>query len=635
MNDKKALIPTVILMTALFYILVAAEWMIYNGLMDRNPDNLLSSGIFTLYEKLVPHSISIRLITCILIALTFWVVPNIKINKDEKEENRIWIHATTFVLCGLYIMGFRTFSFYSFFIFPLITFAAPYFIMKSVSGLNKLKDKSYALMISCLPENEMSFEFDTDLGLLRLHSPQQGIYVESGAGGGKSFNIIEPVLFEAVMKGYAGFVYDFKGNPPTLSRTVYSALKHKIKILKPGETQVKFGFINFVDMTRTVQVNPFSPKYLLSDLHVTEAATTLMLNLNKSWIEKRDFWADNAISILDAAIKFMKKHHPDKCTLPHVISLILNNYEGLLNLLATDPDIQKVILPVLVAHQKNAAGQTAGAISSIQLPLQKLYNANVYWVLSKDDFDLDLNNKNNPKFLCVANDPALMEALSPCIALITSVCMQQMNQQGKNKSIFCIDELPTLFINKLDNLPATARSNKVVTCLSVQSYAQLERDYGTKNAEVILGNLGNQFFGMTNEYRTAERVVKTFGDHKVRDFSFSESDSGLSESHSYKKENIFQARDVMGQQVGHFMGKVAGGTPPLFSVQMPAPGKRRVDAMEELTIPAFSVPMENVSESVNKTVLDKMVMENFERINAESLALIHPFIPVKEEKTVS
>lgn len=634
MNDKKALVPVLWLLSTLFYVLVAMEWLYYHEFIFPNPDNLISSGFFRLYSKLVPQAMMIRLFTCVLIGLSFWVTPNLKINKDENEQNRMWVHVTTLSLVGLYIMGFKTVFLYSFFIFPIITFLTPFFILKSVSGLNKLVDKSYKHEISCLPENEMSFDFITDKGTMRIHSPQQGIYVEGGAGAGKSFNIVEPVLFEAVLKGYAGFVYDFKGNPPTLSRTVYSALLHKRNVIgyKDDEVQVKFAFINFVNMKQTVRVNPFSPKYLISDLHVTEAATTLMLNLNKSWIEKRDFWADNAISILDATIKYMRKHHPDKCTLPHVVSMILNDYEGLLNFLAQDKDIQKVILPVLVAHKNKAAGQTAGAISSIQLPLQKLYTPNIYWVLSSDEFSLDITNKQEPKFLCVANDPSLMEALSPCIALITSVCMQQMNQQGKNKSIFAVDELPTIFINKLDNLPATARSNKVVTFLSVQSYAQLERDYTKQNAKVILGNLGNQFFGMTNEYETADRVVKMYGDHKVQNYSMSESDSGLSESHSYQKENIVQARDVMGQKMGHFFGKIAAGEPPLFSVQMPGPGKRKMDDMKEQQIPLFSIPdLNGVSQEMKETVLEKMIQTNFEKINQEALALIQPHIPVVEE----
>lgn len=631
MNNKTSLVPALWLLATLFYILAAVEWLIYQGYLFE-PDNIISSGFFSIYIKLVDKAHLLRLFTCLLMALAFWVTPNFKLNEKEKEQNRMWIHVLAITLTGLYVMGFKTHYIYSLFVFPLIAVITPYFILKSVSGLNKLIDQSYQHAVSCLPENEMSFDFSTDLGTLRVHSPQQGLYIEGGAGAGKSFNLIEPILYQAVMKGYAGFVYDFKGNPPTLSKAVYSTLMHKNRQGKNKDPEVKFAFINFTDMGRTVRVNPFSPKYLVSDLHVTEAATTLMLNLNKSWIAKRDFWADNAISILDASIKYMKKHHPEYCTLPHVVSLILNNYEGLLNFLAQDKDVQKVILPVLVAHQKNAAGQTAGAVSSIQLPLQKLYNPYIYWVLSKDEFSLDITSKENPKFLCVANDPSLMEALSPVIALITSICMQQMNQQGKNKSIFCIDELPTLFINKLSNLPATARSNKVSTVLSVQSYAQLERDYTPKDAEVILGNLGNQFFGMTNEYKTAERVVKMFGDHKIREFGFSESDSGQSRSHSYKKEGIFQARDIMGQDIGRFSGKIAGGKPPLFSVQLPPPGKRALDKVPELEIPHFSYPIAGSAEGLNQRTLEKMVMENFERINHEASSLIEPFIPIEEEE---
>ena len=631
MHDKKALVPVLFLLAALFYIFTTFEWLYYNDLIIRSAPNRVAAAFLDLYDKLLKNSMVIRLSTCVFIALAFWVMPNHKMNKDEEENDRMWVHITTFTLVGLYVMGFKAHPIYSIFIYPIITFASMHFILKSVSSLNKLVDKSFKHEISCLPENDMSIDFVTEKGIMRIHSPQQGIYVEGGAGAGKSFNVIEPFIFESIMKGYAGFVYDFKGNPSTLGKTVYSSLVYKERHANSGDKKVKTAFINFVDLSRTVRVNPFSPKYLTSDLAVTDISTTLMLNLNKDWITKKDFWAENAISILDATIKYMRKHHPDKCTLPHVVSLILNNYEGLLNLLGSDEYIRRYILPVIVAHEKNASGQTAGAISSIQLPLTKLMNADIFWVLSADDFSLDITNIDDPKFLCVANDPKLQEALSPCIALITSIVMQQMNQQGKNKSVFIVDELPTIFINKLDNLPATARSNKVVTVLSVQSYAQLERDYSKQNAEVIVGNLGNQFYGMTNEIRTAEKVVKLFGDHKLQNYSMSESDSGLSETHSYQKENVFQARDIMGLPIGRMVGKIAGGEPPLFSVTLPGLGKRRYDKVDVLDIPSFSYPKECGSEQANKDFLKKLVDANFEKINREAYAILAPFMPAEEE----
>lgn len=631
MHDKKALIPVLFLLAALFYIFTTFEWLYYNEIIIRSAPNRIAAGFLNLYDKLLKSEIMIRLATCVFMALAFWVMPNHKMNKDEEEDNRMWVHITTLTLVGLYVMGFKAHPIYSIFIFPIITFASMYFILKSVSSLNKLVDKSFKHEISCLPANDMSLDFVTDKGIMRIHSPQQGIYVEGGAGAGKSFNVIEPLIFEAILKGYAGYVYDFKGNPSTLGKTVYSSLIYKEKNYSGNEPKIKTAFINFVDLSRTVRVNPLSPKYLTSDLAVTDISTTLMLNLNKDWITKKDFWAENAISLLDATIKYMKKHHPDKCTLPHVVSIILSNYEGLLNLLGSDEYVRRYVLPVIIAHEKDASGQITGAISSVQLPLTKLMNPDIFWVLSADDFSLDITNKADPKFLCVANDPRLQEALSPCIALITSIVMQQMNQQNKNKSVFIVDELPTIFIHKLDNLPATARSNKVVTVLSVQSYAQLERDYSKQNAEVIVGNLGNQFFGMTNEIRTAEKVVKMFGDHKLQNYSMSESDSGLSETHSYQKENVFQARDIMGLKIGRMVGKIAGGEPPLFSITLPGPEKRRYDKVKVLDIPSFSFPKECGSEEANKEFLQKLVDANFKKINDEAAAILRPFMPAPEE----
>ena len=229
--------------------------------------------------------------------------------------------------------------------------------------------------------------------------------------------------------------------------------------------------------------------------------------------------------------------------------------------------------------------------------------------------------------------------------------MKQINQQGKNICEYLVDELPTSYHHKLDNLPATARSNKVIVVLSYQSYAQLERDYGKQNAEVIVGNLGNQFYGMTNESKSAEKVSKMFGDYKYTDYSLSESDSGTSQSMSIKKENIYQTRDIMGQKPGQFAGKIAGGDPAFFAVQMPYidtdkntmqthlinPDGTKEFLWDRKDIPPFALASlpDNIRTGdlkKDKAALEDMVKKNYDKILNEVSVLLEPFMPVVEEE---
>lgn len=617
-KEKKNLNGSLLVFTVLALVLIFLNLILKTDLWLPGEDNFLYIPLFKFYHAFSEKMIIIRIVFILSVVGFSWLTPSIKIGKKIKDEKVTLYLVYMLISMAIILLGPIDFYYYDILIFPfaLLFFIYPtavYFSKKK----NNLKEEEMLTNVSSENENDMSFAFDTDKGKLVIHSPQQGIWVEGGAGSGKSASLIEPYIHQAVMKDFAGVIYDFKGNPPTLALTAFNAL------LQKKESNVKFSMINFSLLKQSVRCNPIAPRYLPSDLYAAEAADIILKNLNKEWIKKTDFWAENAISILKASIWMLRTHFPQYCTLPHVISLVLNDYNELLDFLSRDENIKKMILPVIVAHEKQADGQLAGAISSIQLPLTKLMNKELFWVLGADQFDLDITNPEAPKMLSICNDPALQESLSPAISLILSVCMQQMNQQGKNKSIFCVDELPTIYIKKLDNLPATARSNKVCTILSVQDYAQLERDYGKDEAKVIISNLGNQHTGMTNNSETAERISKTLGRIKRKSSSFSTSDSSISESESLKEENVLQAREIAGQDIGHFTGKIAGGNPPFYSAQFPYFDKDKIYKPYHDKIPDFAIITDTGDDELNDTIFQKQVEANFKKINEEARAILN------------
>ena len=261
--------------------------------------------------------------------------------------------------------------------------------------------------------------------------------------------------------------------------------------------------------------------------------------------------------------------------------------------------------------------------------MTKLFTPEIYWVLSSDDFDLDITSQQNPRILCVGNCPKLKESLSAPISLILTICMRNMNQLDKRKSFFVVDELPTIALNasELANFPATARKKLVSVILACQNFEQLEDEYGKVKASIIRGNLGNQFFGMTNNFQTAKYVSDMLGKIEKKKTSYSHSTSSLSESESLQEKLVLQPRDIQAQPVGKFTGKIADGDPVFFSSQFKEFSQRDVD------IPQFAVDGSENDEEKNKGSLKKKAEENFNQINAEVEFMLDSFMPNDEENT--
>ena len=218
-----------------------------------------------------------------------------------------------------------------------------------------------------------------------------------------------------------------------------------------------------------------------------ESAYTIMLNLNKTWIEKQgDFFVDSPIILLAAIIWFLKIYKDGRyCTFPHAIELLNKRYSDLFIILTSYPSLENYLSPFMDAWKSGAQDQLQGQIASAKIPLSRLISPQLYWVMSGEDFTLDINNPAEPKILCIGNNPDRQSIYSAALGLYNSRIVRLINQKGKLKPSIIIDELPTIYFSGLDNLIATARSNKVAVCLGFQDFSQLERDYGEKEAKVV------------------------------------------------------------------------------------------------------------------------------------------------------
>lgn len=398
--------------------------------------------------------------------------------------------------------------------------------------------------------NELQFSIN---GKTNIENPFAGIFICGGAGSGKSKSLIEPLIKEAGRKGYTGVIYDFKF--PELAQYAETAYNN---------SDVIPYYFNFTDLKRSHRINPIAPELMRNESFAREFAFTILANLNPSMISKPDFWSDNSTSLLSAVFWYLREKYPSYCTLPHAISMILQpKTPALLMELSSVPKCADMIAPILTAYENKADDQLAGVISSLQVSLSKINIDELYYLMTANDFSLELNNPESKGILTIGNDPTLSSTYAPIIGLILTSVSKQLNRAGKEKSVFMIDEFPTVYIPNVEQLPATARSNKVATILACQDIAQLTDKYGREKAETILSNLGNQFYGRTPNPATAKRVSEIFGKTEKEVISYNKEigiiDINKSRTHSTRETDFVKVQEVAQLQTGSFYTVLSEG----------------------------------------------------------------------------
>lgn len=333
-------------------------------------------------------------------------------------------------------------------------------------------------------------------GWINVVNPFRGTMVIGTPGSGKSFSVVLPFIRQHLDKGFALCVYDFKY--PDLSEVAYNHfLKAKRKAVLPDTAA--FYTINFDDIQKSYRCNPLAPELMESPIDAFESSRTVLYNLNREWIRKQgEFFSESAVSFFAAVIWFLKKYRNGEfCTLPHAIELLQLDYDDLFEVLAQEKDVVNIINPFINAHKRGASEQLEGQLGSLKIAISKIISKEIYWICSGNDFSLDINNPEQPKIVCLANNPLRIEMYGAVLSLLITRMLKVMNRKNQHKSSLIFDELPTIYFRGLDTLIATARSNRISTLLGIQTIDQLIRDYGKEQANAILTNIGNIFAGQS------------------------------------------------------------------------------------------------------------------------------------------
>lgn len=382
-------------------------------------------------------------------------------------------------------------------------------------------------------------------------NPFRALLVIGTPGAGKSYFVIRHIITQHIRKGFSMFLYDFKYDD--LTRIAYNAL---LKYHAGYKMKPSFYVINFDDVFH--RCNPLDPATMEDITDATESSRTIMLGLNRDWIKKQgDFFVESPINFVTAIIWFLRRYEDGKyCTLPHVIELMQLNYSTMFPLLQTEPEIEVLINPFESAYRHEAWEQLEGQIASAKIGMARLSSPKLYYVLSGNDFTLDLNNPEAPKIVCMGNNPQKQQIYGAVLSLYISRVIKLVNKKNRLKSSLIFDEFPTIFFNNMDSLIATARSNKVATTLAVQDYSQLKKDYGRDQAEVIMNIVGNiisgQVVGETSKV-LSERFGKIVQEHQ----SVSINRSDTSVSRSTQLEAAIPPSKIASLSSGEFVGMVA------------------------------------------------------------------------------
>lgn len=390
-------------------------------------------------------------------------------------------------------------------------------------------------------------------GWINVVNPFRASMVLGTPGSGKSYAIVNNYIKQQIEKGFAMYIYDYKF--PDLSEIAYNHLLHHLDAYK---VKPQFFVINFDDPRRSHRCNPINPAFMTDISDAYESAYTIMLNLNRSWIQKQgDFFVESPIILLAAIIWFLKIYENGKyCTFPHAIEFLNRPYAQIFPILTSYDELANYLSPFMDAWEGGAQDQLKGQIASAKIPLSRMISPALYWVMTGDDFSLDINNPNEPKVLVVGNNPDRQNIYSAALGLYNSRIVKLINKKKQLKSSVIIDELPTIYFRGLDNLIATARSNKVAVCLGFQDFSQLTRDYGDKESKVIQNTVGNVFSGQVVG-ETAKTLSERFGKVLQQRQSMTINRNDKSTSISTQMDSLIPASKISNLTQGMFVGAVS------------------------------------------------------------------------------
>ncbi|SNV49356.1 Type IV secretory pathway, VirD4 components [Chryseobacterium taklimakanense] len=467
-------------------------------------------------------------------------------------------------------------------------------------------------------------------------NPFRGTMVIGTPGSGKSFGIINPAIRQMIAKGFCLCIYDFKF--PDLAQIAY--YHYLLKKSKDSGYEYDFHVINLNEVEKSKRVNPFKKEYIQTLAEAQEMAESMVSSLQKGGSSSGGgsdaFFTQSAINFLSSSIYFFATYEDGKYSdLPHILSFMNRSYKEIFDTLFTNEEIFSLLSPFKTAYENKAFDQLEGQVGTLKIFLSRLATKESFWVFSGDEVELKITNRENPSILILASDPGTQDINSALYSSVLNRTLRLINSKHNLPGGIIADEFPTIYIHKIDNVVATARSNKVAVLLGLQEIPQLRQFYKKEVADTISAIVGNILSGSARDKNTLEWLEKLFGKIKQKSYSQSFSQQGTTTSINEKMDFMIPAGKIATLKTGEMVGMIAQG-------EENDTEEYKTSAMNG----KINLDMKTIKEEENNYVkmpsyysfVDKMgnnrkndvLMTNFRKINKEVELIVNEF--TKNEK---
>jgi YWFCY protein/Type IV secretory system Conjugative DNA transfer len=395
-------------------------------------------------------------------------------------------------------------------------------------------------------------------------NPRRSLLIMGSPGSGKSWYIIEPAIKQLIEKQFAAFIFDYKY--PDLTLVAYN---HFLKCRHFYPIPPAFYSVNYTNPEYSHRNNPLFPEMMTELMHAMDASKTMLLSINRSWAAKQgEFFVESPINFLAAVFWFLRKFQDGQyCTLPHAIELIQLKYDDLFTVLNLEPEIRHLLTPFISAYLEDNMETLDSQIASVRIPLGRLASPLLYYILSGNDFTLDINNPQAPKIVCLGSDPLKSEALAPIISLFCDRLHKIVNQKGKAKCTLIYDEFSSIRVPSIQAVIAVGRGHDIVPIIAIQDYSQLKKVYSKEEAEAIFNMTGNFISGQVSGESAkliSERFPKIMQDRE----SISINSSDTSISRSKQLEASVPPSTIASLSSGEFVGMMADNPDELIDLKV-------------------------------------------------------------------
>ncbi len=466
--------------------------------------------------------------------------------------------------------------------------------------------------------------------------PFRGTVVIGVPGSGKSFGVINPSIRQCIAKDFSICLYDFKF--PALAEIAY--YHYLLKKKNDPNYKHQFNVINLNEVEKSRRVNPFNKKYIQTLSEAQEMAEAMVSALQKGGSSggggSEQFFTQSAINFLASCVYFFATYENGKYSdIPHLLSFMNKSYKEIFDTLFSNEELESLLSPFKTAYENKAFDQLEGQIGTIKIFMSRLATKESFWIFSGNEVELKISDKDNPSILVLASDPNTQDINSALYSSVLNRTLKVINEKGNLPCAVIADEFPTIYMHKIDNVIATARSNKIAVMLGLQELPQLKQFYKKEIADTITAIAGNVLSGAVRDKNTLDWLEKMFGKIKQKTYSQSISQQGTTQSINEKMDFMIPAGKIATLKTGEMVGMLAKGNEEEEEFKTSAmSGKISLDmkAIEQEEKNYVKMPVYySFKDKAGNDRKNEVLMTNLRRINKEVELIVSQFF-IKEEK---